>query len=512
MTRRTLPKAHRRPTLLVLLLGAMLALAGAAQAQRTLNLRVQSDLSTLDPAHVGQSTDHAIALLIFNGLVRYEVGGLGVVPDLATSWDISDDGLVYTFQLREGVQFHKGYGEMTADDVVFSIQRIQADETASRFRQDVGIVESVEALGPYTVQFTLSTPFSDFIPAVLAFRPGWVISQRAAEELGPDFAVSPIGTGPYQFERWSRGSEIVLSRNPDYRDPLPIQSVAFKVINDDSVAELAIRTGEVDAAYIFEGVQGLRLVEFAATSPDVEARVIPGFRTQWTTFNLARPAVQDIRVRQAIIHAIDKKAAVEAVFGELGTARSSIFHPVIPGFIDPDPFPYDPERARELLAEAGYANGLSIDVLVMPTRGWPELATIMQDMWRQVGITANLIIRERAVYDELNRGDAYDVLAQNITRASASQYAAFLYGPNIPFPNTHRYEGADDLIELANVTIDDAQREAIWGEFQRRILEEDVVGFAMSNVGYVLAWRNGVTGADLMYQDAYPVWQMEFVE
>src|SRR5690606_34395597 len=172
-------------------------------------------------------------------------------------------------------------------------------------------------------------------------------------------------------------------------------------------------------------------------------------------------------------------------------------------------FRYDPDLARELLAEAGYADGLSFDVLVMPSRGWPELATILQDMWRQVGIEANLIIRERAVYDELNRGDDYDILAQNITRASAAQYAAFLYGPNVPFPNTHDYDGADDLIELANVTVDDAERRAIWEDFQRRILEEDVVGFAMSNVGYVLAWRDGLTGVDLMYQDAYPVWQME---
>lgn len=491
------------------LIGSILALSGLGSAQEILNFRVQSDLSTLDPAHVGQSTDHAIALLIYNGLVRYEVGSLDVVPDLATTWEVSEDGLTYTFHLREGVQFHKGYGELTARDVVYSIERIQADETASRFQQDLALVESVEAIDDYTVQFTLDSPFSEFIPAVLAFRPGWVVSQRAVEERGDQFGVDPIGSGPYQFERWARGSEIILSRNPDYHSPLPVERVSFKVINDDSVAELAIRTGEVDAAYIFEGQQGLRLLEYAETSDDLHARVIPGFRTQWTTFNLSRPAVQDIRVRQAIIHAIDKKAAVEAVYGSLGTPRSSIFNPVIPGFIDPDPFPYNPERARELLEAAGYGDGLTLDVLVMPSRGWPELATILQDMWRQVGIEANLIIRERAVYDELNRGDDFDILAQNITRASAAQYAAFLYGPNMPFPNTHDYDGADDLIELANITVDDSERRAIWEEFQRRILVEDVVGFAMSNVGYVLAWRDGLTGVDLMYQDAYPVWQME---
>lgn len=497
------------PALLVLLLGVF-ALATAQDG--TLTLRVQTDVQTLDPAHVGQSTDHAIALLIYNGLVRYEVGGLDVVPDLATGWEVSDDGLTYTFELREGVMWHDGYGELTADDVVYSIERIKANETASRFQQDLDIIESVEAVDDHTVRFTLKTPFSDFIPAVLAFRPGWLVNQQAVEERGETFGVDPVGTGPYQFESWSRGSEIVLTRNPDYQGDLAFDRIVFKVINDDSVAALAVRTGEVDAAYIFEGQPGLSLLDYAESAEDVEAKVIPGFRTQWTTFNLDRPAVSDIRVRQAIIHAIDKEAAVEAVYGPLGTARSSIFNPNIPGFIDPDPFPYDPERARELLAEAGYADGLQIDVLVMPSRGWPELATILQDMWRQVGIEANLIIRERAVYDELARGEDYDILAQNITRASAAQYAAFLYGPNIPFPNTHRYTGADNLIDLANKTTDDAERLAVWEEFQRRILEEDVVGFAMSNVGYVLAWQDSLEGVEMMYQDAYPVWQIHPVD
>src|SRR5690606_34561357 len=141
---------------------------------RAINVRVEQDLSVLDPANIGRVTDHAISVMIHGALVRYDVGSLDIVPDLATHWDISDDGLVYTFYLRGGVKWHFGYGDFTADDVVYSLNRIKDPATASRFQQDMSLVESVVALDPLTVQITLGEPFSPFLAGVLAFRPGWI--------------------------------------------------------------------------------------------------------------------------------------------------------------------------------------------------------------------------------------------------------------------------------------------------------------------------------------------------
>lgn len=491
---------------------ASFALAQPA-AETRINLRVQYDMGSIDPASIGNNTEHALGFLIYNGLVQYAVGSLEVIPDLATHWDISDDGLTYTFYLREGVQWHKGYGELTAEDVVYSFERIRDPATASRFQNDVAIIDTIEAVDRYTVRFTLREPFSPFISAVLAFRPGWIVNQRAVEDRGETYGVDPIGTGPYMFESWSRGTEIILRRNPDYFEPVEIDIAAFRIIFDDTVVELALRTGELDVAYVFDQGPALRLIELAkGESAELNIRQAPGYRTHWATFNLERPVLQDIRVRQAIIHAVDKPAATEAVYGPLGRAVSSIFNPNIPGYIDPNPFPYDPDRARQLLAEAGFADGISIKVLVIPSSGWPELSTVLQDMWRRVGIEAELILRERAVYDELVRGDDYDILAQNISRADAFQYASFLYGPNAPFPNAHRYSGADDLIEAARAEPNDEARLALWRAFQERVLVEDVAGFGMANASYLLVWRDGIEGVDSMYQDSYAVHRMSLEE
>ncbi|MCL4368204.1 MAG: ABC transporter substrate-binding protein [Actinobacteria bacterium] len=463
------------------------------------------DMKFLDPANVGQSSDHAISFLVYSALVKYKPGGLEVAPDLATDMKITDGGKVYTFTIRQGVKWHKGYGEVTAEDLVYSMNRIKDPATKSRFRQDVDIIDKVEAVDKYTVRYTLKNPFSPFVSSILAFRPGWIVNQKAIEERGDKYPVDPIGSGPYMFESWSRGTEVVLSRNPDYFSPLDIDKVSIKVIADDTVAELALKSGDLDISYLYDGDPASRVL--AEKSDTLFAKGLPGFRTQWAAVNIAKPAVKDIRVRKALIHAIDKKATAEAVYKNLGTPVSGIFNPNIPGFINPDPYPYDPATAKALLAEAGVPN-LAIKVLVMPSMGWPEMAAVMQDQWKKVGINAELIIRERAIYDQMSQNSQdWDIDAKNISRADAFQYATYLYGPSRPFPNNQSYDGADAIIDAAAKEPDTAKQLDLWKQFQQKVID-DVAGFGMTNVKYVIAWRKGFDNVDGQYQDSYPVAQI----
>jgi ABC-type transport system substrate-binding protein len=147
-------------------------------------------------------------------------------------------------------------------------------------------------------------------------------------------------------------------------------------------------------------------------------------------------------------------------------------------------------------------------VVPMPSVGWPEMATVLQNQWKKVGVTAELVIRERAVYDQLTKGSDFDIDATNISRADAFQYAAYLYGRNVPFPNNGGYKGADALIEAAAREMDTTKRLELWRQFQQKALVEDVAGFGMTNVRYALAWRKGIKGVDAMYQDSFPVWKM----
>lgn len=485
----------------MMMLGALTT--GLAQAERVINLRVEQDISTLDPAQISRVTDHAVSLMIHSSLYRYELAGLGVVPDLAVGYDVSDDGLVYTFHLREGVQWQFGYGEFTAHDVVYSLNRIRDPGTASRYIGDMDLVDDVVAIDDYTVQITLSEPFSPFVSAVLAFRPGWIVNEQAVNDRGDTYGVSPVGTGPYQFESWTRGTEIVLVRHPEYFGETQADRLVYKVINDDAIVEFALRTGEIDISYIYDGEVGQRLLDLANSSPNFDYVNKPGELNRWMAFNLDSPKVEDIRVRQAIIHAIDLHTAVDVVFGELSEPTTSLFSKNIPSFLEVEPYPYDPERARQLLAEAGYASGITLDLLIQPSRGTPELSTVLQDMWRQVGINVNLIVRERAVYDELMLGDDYDMIAKNINRADAYQFAMFAYGPAGIRNNSSRYDGADDIVVAAIFATDNEAADELWREFQRQIIVTDVAGFGLANANTLLVWRSHLENVDTMYQDSF---------
>lgn len=496
------------------LLPGSLGTASAFQATteddgETIQARLLSDLDMTDPALIGNTSDHSIGVLIYSGLARYKPGSVEVEPDLATEWTLSDDGLTYTFTLREGVKWQKGYGDFTSADVVYTLNRVKDPATASQFASSLDLVTSIEAPDAKTVVITLSEPFSSFLSAVIAFRPGWIVNQRAIEEKGENYINDPIGTGPYQFESRSIGTEVVLKRSPDYYAPVDIETVVMKFVQEDSVTELALQSGDLDIAYLFAPESSDRILN--DTGDEIEAKQIASYRTQWAGFNLSREKMKDIRVRKAIIHAIDKPSAAAAVAGDLAQVVSSIFNPNLPGVIDPNPFPYDPELAKSLLAEAGYADGLDIEVLVIPSSTWPDLATVVQEQWRQVGINANLIVVERAVYDEMvAQATAFDIATVNITRSEPFQYAAYFESANIPDPNFHNYSNpeVDELIAAATRELDPATRDDLWGQFQTKILVDDVVGFGMTNINYVIAWRSDFTNGGDLYVDSYPIWGM----
>ncbi len=488
------------------------SLAGAQQPEddgELIQARLLSDLITTDPALIGNTSDHSIAVLLYNGLLRFAPGGVTVEPDLATEWSISEDGLVYTFNLRQGVQFHKGYGELTSADVAFSLNRVSDPELASPFAGDVEIISSIETPDPYTVIITLSEPFSPFVGAVLAFRSGWIVSQKAVEEKGAEWPNDPIGSGPYQWEGRSVGTDVTLVRNPDYFAEVDIEKVVFKFVQEDSVTELALQSGDLDLAYLYAPESSQRVLD--GSTSGVVGIQIPSFRTQWAGFNLSVEKMQDIRVRQALIHAIDKRAAADGVAGDLAQVVSSIFNPNIPSAIDPDPFPYDPERATALLAEAGYPDGFDLTVLVIPSSTWPDLITIVQEQWRQVGINAELLTPERAVYDEMaDTGTGFDMITVNITRPEPFQYASYFLSTNIPSPNWHSYSNpeVDEIVAAATRETDEAARNELWAQFQTIVLVDDVVGFGFTNVNYVIAHTEKFSNVAMQYVDSYPIWQI----
>jgi peptide/nickel transport system substrate-binding protein len=312
----------------------------------------------LDPHAVTAVNDFRILMNIYDGLVRYASGTLEVEPSLATSWDISDDGTVYTFSLREGVSFHDG-SPFNAEAVVFNFDRMLVEDHPYH---DTGpfplsfffsAVQDVEALDDMTVQFTLNAPYAPFL-SNLAYPTGLIVSPAAVMEHGAEFGRHPSGTGAFVFEEWRANEAVVVTGNADYWGGAPaLEAVVFRPITDANTRVAEMLAGGID---MMVEVPPVALSEFGGDGFQIVEQAGP--HVWFLILNALEGPFADVRVRQAANYAINKEAIVNDVLE--GTAAVAA-GPTPPAFAwayndELEPYPYDPDRARALLAEAGVEN------------------------------------------------------------------------------------------------------------------------------------------------------------
>ena len=477
--------------------------AAGPSGEQVVKFRVRDDIISLDPAYVQKPSDHLHAFNIYDGLVRLKAGTTELEPNLATSWDLSPDGKVYTFHLRRGVKWHKGYGDFTAKDVKYSLDRIKDPNTKSRYLGNLTPLKKIEIVDDYTIKLHLDKPFPSFLRAVLAYRPGWIVNERAIKEKGKRYGQDPIGTGPFMFDKWVRGSEIVGVRNPDYYEKVHIEKYIAKVIRKDTVAKLALERGDLDWSLFLEGAA----IEAMKKNKKLKVQSAAGYSTHFLWFNLKRKPFNDIRMRRAILHAINKVPIAKYVFFDNATTVHNLLNPNVFGYERLEKNFYDPEKAKKLLAEAGYPNGLKINALIFPTGDWPKIGAVLQQQWRKVGIDTKIVAPERAIFNRLWLKSQYDIISIIITRVDADQYLHPWFFTGVR-RNTAGYTGADKEILQARHTVDDAKREAFIKSTARKIFLEDLVGFGMVNVKYALAMHPYVKNNVFTFQDSYPLRQI----
>ncbi len=336
------------------------AVTQPAVAQTPPNVLVVGQIAepkSLDPHAVTAVNDFRILMNVYDGLVRYTDGTLEVEPGLAESWTISDDGLVYTFKLRDGVTFHDGT-PLNAEAVKFNFDRM-LDENHPY--HDTGpfplsfffsAIESVAALDDSTVEFTLNAPYAPFL-SNLAYPTGLIVSPEAVKAHGKDFGRNPAGTGAFQFAEWESNAKVVVTRNPDYWDGVaPLEAVVYRPITDANTRVAEMLSGGIDLMVEVPPDNVAGFDEDAAFELHEQA----GPHVWFLILNAKEGPFADKRVRQAVNYAIDKKALVENVLQ--GTAEVAA-GPTPPAFAwayneSLQPYPYDPDRAKELLAEAGF--------------------------------------------------------------------------------------------------------------------------------------------------------------
>jgi peptide/nickel transport system substrate-binding protein len=406
MTRTERPRlpAFRAVAVIAAALAALLASAPVlAQSDETLTVRARSgqDIDTMDPAHYRGNEEYNIDMVVYSKLLRFGPDGSGLVLDAAESVDLSDDGLVLEFTLREGIQFHHGYGEMTADDVKFSFERFIDPEVDSAYSGEWATLVEVEVTGRYTGRVIFDEVYAPLLNSTIPFTTGSIISQAAFEDRGEQFATQPVGSGPYYWSSWQPNQRIVLERFDDYYGDAPyFATIEILPIIDPLIAEFSFDAGELDATEI-----SLDSFERYLGRDDVTVEVLPTLRYHWLGFNMLHAPFDDVRVREAIRWATDVDEILTGAYNDVPDRANTMLAPDILGYWEDAPA-YEPdlERARELLAEAGFPDGFSTTIITDDVPVHQQAAAIVQQQLRRVGIEANIQIVQN-MFHSIGAGD-----------------------------------------------------------------------------------------------------------
>ena len=445
-------------------------------------VRNDVDFTFMDPALITNSNDYTIAANIYSGLLKFNPKTMEPEPDLAKSWNISADGLTYTFYLRDNVQWHKGYGRLTARDVKYSFDRIMDPKTKSRYRTDFQNVKDIGVVSDYTVKIHFKTPDMSFVRKVLCYRPGYIVNQKAIETLKENYKSGPIGTGPFIFERWEPGSKTILVTNKDYfLGPPKLKKATFLMVNEDAVAQLALERGDIDLAVFSsaEDLAGLKSLA-AVRSGKVILQEQLSLRITYLNINNCKKPFDDIRLRQAVHYAIKKDALIAAGFAGLAREATNFLNP---GYFAHKPnvpvYDYNPEKAKKLIAEAGFPKGLDAPMLYYPGDPWKMYAPIIQEQLRAVGIQLSLTMLDRTSMEPTWAKGNFDFLYGNMSRPPDPDivFSTYFQSTNSPYPNYSCYKNkeVDNLIAQGNRERNSEKRKIIYYRIQDIIAQDSPV-------------------------------------
>ncbi len=407
--------------------GAGLAsLPGTAWAQPTDTLKVAYSargLRTIDPHKSIQGVDNNAIIHIYDKLVdlprwRFPADPSDLVPRLATDWTSTPDSKTWTFQLRQGVEFHKGYGPMTSEDVKFTFDRVRDAERVGGIKPKFLSIVNVRTDGPHTVIFELDKPDPFFLLAVLSDYDGAVMSRKAIEDKGEEqISKDPIGTGPYMVETVfaDPGQGVLVTANPDHWDgPPTMKNIQFMYIADTTARTLAILSGEV---HMVDGVRAPGWADsIRSRSPELHFDVVSPGSFFTLHFNVTAKPFDDVRVRRALFHAIDRDEITQAI-APVSKRTYGLIPPSFPGGFTAETIPddvayrHDPDKARQLLAEAGFPDGFTFNNDTSQREDYSAIMLMIQDHLRRVGVGMQLNIKDHTAF-HAGQNEATNTLSQ----------------------------------------------------------------------------------------------------
>jgi peptide/nickel transport system substrate-binding protein len=477
-----------RTSALALVLGT-----GAALAQQTdITIGMVLEPPNLDPtAGAAAAIDEVVYANIFEGLTRFAPDG-SVIPGLAESWDISEDGLTYTFNLREGVTFHDG-SAMTAEDVVFSLDRARAEDSTNAQKPLFAGIESVEAVDDTTVVVTLTAPDGAF-PFKMAWGDAVIVDPASAETN----ATNPVGTGPFRFSEWVQGDRVEIVRNDDYwGEPVALEAATFQFISDPNAAFAAMMSGDIDASRTSPAPETLAQFEanpqFTVVVGSTEGETILAMNNAGEPLTTMPASGRRSRTRST------GRTSSTGPCSATGTPIGTHFAPHNPDYVDlTGNSAYDPDAARALLAEAG-VEGLTLRLMLPPPSYARRGGEIIAAQLREVGIETEITNMEWADWlERVFRGKDFDLTIVSHTEPFDINIYA---NPDYYF----QYDNPDfqSLNAALEVESDPAERSALLSQMQTMISEDYVNGylFQLAKTGVANAnieglWENSPTQAN----------------
>ncbi|WP_404454194.1 ABC transporter substrate-binding protein [Virgibacillus necropolis] len=467
-----------------------------------------ADSIQLDPSKVTDGESIYVTNQIYDTLVRYKEENTEVRPALATEWKASEDGKTWTFTLREGVKFHDGT-DFNAEDVVFNFERwatsgefIYYGYMFGASEGDLGgIIEKVEATGDYEVQFTLSEPNAPFLQT-LAMPPFAIASPDAVKKYGEDYFKNPVGTGPFVFEEWIPDDKITLSKNENYFGEVAnVDTVIFRTIPDNGARFLELQAGSIDM------MTGLNPQDIQTAEGDENLQIIrrPSMNVSYMAMNTSKEGpMSSKKVRQAINWAIDKEKLLTLYEG-IGKPAKNPIPPSLWGYNDEiEDYGFDVEKAKSLLAEAGYADGFDIQLYTFanprPYMPQPKItAQAIKEMLKDVGINVEIIVNDWDTHLSVTENGEHDMAFLGWTGDNGDP-DNFLYvlldkdnakkgsAGNIAF---YKSDEVHDLLKAAQTEMDQAKRTELYLKAQE-LIHEDAPWFPIAHTTPPIAAKKSI--------------------
>jgi peptide/nickel transport system substrate-binding protein len=472
--RRTFLRAMAATTSAAASVSAGLAPAFAQQPKTggTLVYAAGVDAQTLDPQFITDIPTFRIAGAIFEALTSQDDQGK-IGPGLATSWSLSDDKRTWTFKLRPNVKFHDGTA-FDAAAVKSTYDRILDPATGSPRRSTLAAVEAMTVVDDLTFRITTKQPFAPLLAQLSAYNV-YILSPTQVQKEGADFKRAPAGTGPFKFKSWQPGEKLTLVRNDNYWGEKPkLDAVEFRVVPEDSARTLLLLSGQAD---VISGVPTV-LVKRMESNDKVRMIRKTGYRTIYLGMNLAVKPFEDVRVRHAIAHAINKQALLQGVLSGIGTLGGSYESSVIDGSDKSlQPYPYDVARAKKLLADAGFPNGFTTDFFV-PTGLYTmdrQLGEAIQSQLAAVGIKANIQAPEISTFlNTLSQAKAPMFIGGKGSPTGDMDFTQTLSNGSTGRMNHFNFKNpdVDKLIEQQRVAVDPQDRSKVLNDLQGLVYRE----------------------------------------